>query len=298
MNKQSSQSGQQQIRELLLGGPLPPDRSTSTRDDDDFETRLFADDALYQQVREEQETLIEEYVCGELSSNDERRFRAQCERSSTLRARVDEFRTLRSALERRRTRLAGSHKSRAAWPRLLWPSLATIAAVLLVAIAIRVAGVHRARIAGDAISKTTASASNDRVTASAAPPPTFFLQAGATRGLLGGAATTPVLKITPQTPAIELQLELRGSSDTVTHWQIDLIRDAHPPSKEMPGPALLAATAQPQQLGAETFLVARLPTTTLPDGSYAIRITPLDTDIKQQTQLRPFILKRVASQPE
>ena len=84
----------QELRELLLGGLAP-------KDADDLEERIFADDALYEEIAAEHEILVEEYVAESLTDEDASRFERQRSLSPELAAKVAELRDLKTLLKRR-----------------------------------------------------------------------------------------------------------------------------------------------------------------------------------------------------
>jgi hypothetical protein len=59
-----------------------------------------------------------------------------------------------------------------------------------------------------------------------------------------------VLKVAPKTAAIDLEVELRGESATVTNWRVELIDGTER--------IHLSVGTQVQRIGKETFLVAHV----------------------------------------
>src|ERR1700679_4373851 len=93
MSVNEAKTDRQQLRDYLLGR-LPEDLAVQ------FDSRLFADDALRQELDEEQHSLIEDFIYERLTETEERTFQEQCPQSPLLREKVESLRVLLSALAR------------------------------------------------------------------------------------------------------------------------------------------------------------------------------------------------------
>jgi hypothetical protein len=264
MNK-PTQSDPEQMRHYLLG--------LDTNDLEDFENRLFADDALYLALQEEQDALIDDFLSGQLTADEARRFREQCDLSVTLRCKVAEFRDLRGALEKRR---AATHsKAAARFPHWLWWLTPAVAGVCLLCVLLIF---HRGR--GDVASRQAQSTKQEakpHVPTQAAA--VFFIPYSVTRG----SSNLPVLNIPQSASAIDLQLELSKTAIAGSHWKIELRRGSDAP--------LLADEASAQRIGTEIFIVARVTAASLSDGAYTARLTPAASDRPVLT--RSFLVKHI-----
>jgi hypothetical protein len=263
---------QRQIREYLLG------RQPSSVEE--FEEQLFTDEDLYLAVQEEQDTLIEDFVKGELSKDDAQRFQQQCNLSSTLAHKVSEFRALIGALEQHQPQMRTSQLPvrHDGWQigRFV-PLFAGIACTLLISVTFIL---HRRSL--DASQTGPALSIEQHATQSkgapAGPEATFFLADGVTRG----DSNKPHLKITPETSAINLQLELRSSSASISSWSVEVLH-----GREQ---VWSSSAVQPQHVEREIFLAAHVAVGSMPDGLYTVRLRPLGS--KQAPLSREFVLER------
>lgn len=260
------------IREYLLDP-----RSSAV---EEFEELLFADESLYVAVQEEQESLIEDFVKGQLSKADSQRFQQQCDLSPELNEKVAEFRLLFGALERHTPR---ENAGRAAGFKYGWQirglaaSLACVACLLLVWVMF-----VRPRKSSDT-SAAKPAISNDRQVAesqepSVGPEMTFFLADGATRG----PSSRTQLKIMSDTSKLQLQLELRGSSASIPSWSVAVLHGTEQVWR--------SDDIQTQRIGDEVFLAAHVPTASMPDGIYTVQMTPLHSE--RAPLSRDFSLER------
>jgi anti-sigma factor RsiW len=236
-----------QIREYLLGS-LPDAAS------EEFETHLFASDELLREVAEEQDALIDDYLSGDLSAEQQRSFRARVEQSSTLAHQVALHRRMLRALERQPAR---SYAMRP-W---LWAGAvgAAIAAVVFGFFP------HRTQPAEVRIATVAHDAPLPRRNApEAKPDAVFFLSSGVTRG----ANSLPLLKIPATATLIELQVELPADSETLRQWQLTDL------DGRMPAPVAVSET---KHVGAEYYVAVRLTAEALPNGDHALRLRGMPT---------------------
>jgi hypothetical protein len=264
MNKQP-QPDHEQMRQYLLG--------LDTNGLDDLESRMFADDALYLALQEEQDALIDDFLSGQLTPDEARRFREQCDLSFTLRQKVAESRDLRAALEKRR---AATHsKAAARFPHWFWWLAPAVAGVCLLCVFLVF---HRGRGAvAPQQAQSTKQEAKPQVPAQAAA--VFFIPYSVTRG----SSDLPVLNIPQSASAIDLQLELSKTAVAGAHWKIELRR-----GNDIP---LLTDEASAQRVGTETFIVAHLTSASLSDGIYIARLTPAASD--QPVLTKSFRVKHV-----
>jgi len=251
MNNQT-QNDHEHMRHYLLG--------LDTAGLEDFENRMFADDALYLALQEEQDALIDDFLSGQLTADEARRFRAQCDLSPTLRHKVAEFRDLRSALEKRR--MAAHSKAVARFPRWLWWLTPAVAGVCLLCVFLILH--HGRETVPPQQAQSTKQEAQPRVSTQAAA--VFFIPYGVTRG----SSDLPVLNIPQNASAIDLQLELSKTAIVGSHWKIELRH-----GDDMP---LLADEASAQRIGPETFIVAHMTAASLSDGMYTARLIPAASD--------------------
>lgn len=85
------QSDDRQAMEYLLG-EMPE------KEQEEFEARYFADDALFERVTIAKEELIDRYVRGQLEAQKQQQFESQLDQSPTLRQDVEFAQSLRQAL--------------------------------------------------------------------------------------------------------------------------------------------------------------------------------------------------------
>jgi hypothetical protein len=264
MNDQT-QNDHEHMRQYLLG--------LDTAGLEDFENRMFADDALYLALQEEQDALIDDFLSEQLTTDEDRRFREQCDLSPTLRHKVAEFRDLRSALEKRRA--AAHSKAAAQFPRWLWWLTPAVACVCLLCVFLIL---HRGRGAvTPQQAQSTKQETKPNVPTQAAA--VFFIPYGVTRG----SSDLPVLNIPLSASVVHLQLELNKTASLGSHWKIELRRGTDV--------QLLADEASAQRIGAETFIVAHLTAASLSDGIYTAHLTP--TASGQPSLTRSFLVKHI-----
>jgi len=266
MNNQT-QIDQEQMRHYLLG--------LDTSGLDDFENRMFADDALYLALQEEQDALIDDFVSGQLTPDEARRFREQYDLSATLRQKVAEFRNLHGALEKRR---AATHAEAVArFPRWFWWSAPAVAGVCLLLVFLIV---HRGRT--PVVSTSQQAQSTDAEAKPHGPAQVaavFFIPYSVTRG----SSDVPVLRIPRNASAIDIQLELSKTATVGAKWKIELRHGSDAP--------LLLDEASAQRTGPEIFVATHLAVASLPDGLYTARLTP--TASNQPLLTRSFRVKHI-----
>ncbi len=246
-----------QLRSYLMG--CLPESSAS-----EIDARLFADDLLHQDLEVEQESLIEEFLTGQLSDDEQQLFRAQIARSPLLRVKVESMRVLLAAIERRsapRSRLAAFFSTRSGM--LLVPALATllcVAGVLYVRQSRESANINRpSQSLSHALQPIRQASANVPVTVA-------FLSANVVRG----SGSPDTIQITPNDSVIELQVELRVASAAEQSWDVELRRGAA---------VIWKASQLPlQTVGREEYLALRVEAKNLAPGDYEVRYRPSSSD--------------------
>lgn len=245
------------LRRYLLGA-MAEDESGK------LDERLFSGNELLQEVEVEQENLIEAYVRGDLGEEEAVQFEAQCSRSPQLQERVEEFRVLLAALQRKPEVKAAKANARI-WDRVLLvltPALA-VAVCILAVVSVRQLRTIRGLNAQAESMPQQAAATPATVQApglAAGTPFVAFLTASVPRG----EASLPHIAIPSSASLVELQVELKGAGDGL--WNAELL--------EGNKVVWQSARVQPQHVGQEEFLALYLAASNLPPGSYSVQYGP------------------------
>jgi len=242
-----------QLRDYLLGR-LPEDLATQ------FDARLFANDALRQELEEEQNLLVEDFVYQRLAEEEARTFEEQCARSSLLRKKVASLRVLLSALERQHDQASAPFFLNL---RQLFAVLSpAVALVLCFAAFLYVRERHRNAGLISQVKlpvlplKGGVQSSGDRANVVA------FLSANVVRG----SAPVAEIKIPPAGTALEVQVEVRSSPSAAGDWDVVLLRGDE---------VVQSSTHVPlHQLGQVSYLSLTIDAVSLHSGSYNIRYSP------------------------
>jgi hypothetical protein len=231
----------------------------------ELETLSFTDDELFRRVEEEQQSLIDDFVAGDLTEQEERAFELRLQQTPTLRHQVKEHHLLLEALERRASGARVSSVA-AGWGTFKRGWIYVAGGAALVALVLIVGLVYQARSIRPASGNPTLASNHPKPVVSDGltekPDAVFFLASHVTRGF----APLPVLPIPPSAANIELQIELPSTAATVPEWTLaDL--DGHPL-----GSFEKAAT---QRVGAEVFVSFILESSRLSVGRHSIHLQPL-----------------------
>lgn len=253
------------LRDYLLGR-LPEDQA------EQLDSQLFADDALRQELEEEQDALIDDSIYGRLSEEEEKTFHEQCARSVHLREKVASLRLLVSALERQ----DAPSPAPFVWsPRKIFTVLSpALALVLCFAVFLYVRERHRG---ADQVSQATPPVAS--TAESAQPnlhtlPVVAFLSANVVRG----SSSVPKIKIPSAGNALELQVEVHTVSSVTGSWDVALMRGSDVIQS--------SANVQLHQLGQLRYLSLTIDAASLQAGSYSVRYSPhSNPDVRRY---RPF----------
>jgi len=250
-----------ELREFLLGGLAPADAEA-------LEERMFAEDALYQELEEERSILIEEYVAKSLTAQDAARFERQIRESPELAREIAGLRDLKVLLQRRsRSRTAGFAAATLAWRPL---PAALAGCVLLLAVALCVQWRENRRLSTEVARVTHAPPVAPKTIAppGIAKDAVLFLAAGVVRGPRDIAR----VQIAPGTGLLELQIEVPaagGASEGATEagsaaWSVAVSRNGQP--------ILRSDSVVARSSGSIRYLPVYIPRESLPDGDYAVQI--------------------------
>jgi hypothetical protein len=272
-----------QLRAYLLGlEPVsqpgtPPNPQLEQPGNDALEDKIFTDDAVYRALEQEREALIDDFVSGLLTPQEENILKEQCRLSASLRERVAERHNLVAALQRQRSR---PNRSALRWPRpSVWiPSASALAACLLVGIVLLH---HRAAQTPSKQAVHPAAESSSNIPAEPRTTPTagskvFFLADLVTRG----TSKTPVLMLPPTSPAIDLQIELKDAPSG-SRWEMDLLRGKT---------SVWNATGTTERVGGLSILTAHLDASTLQRGDFTL--VARSTEGEKRVVRRGFVVER------
>jgi hypothetical protein len=254
MSVNEAKTDRQQLRDYLLGR-LPEDLAVQ------FDSRLFADDALRQELDEEQHSLIEDFIYERLTETEERTFQEQCAQSPLLREKVASLRVLLSALERQHDSTPKSFSlSFKQFFTLLSPALALllcVAAFLYVRERHRTATLVSQVAAPIPPSKLGAPSSGHGV-----PTVVAFLSANVVRS----SSAVPEIKIPAAGTVLELQVEVRSPSSAAGDWDIALLRGNE---------VIQSSSHLPlHRLGGETYLSLMIDAASIHAGFYSVQYSP------------------------
>jgi hypothetical protein len=254
-----------ELRQYLLG-VLPEEAAAQ------LDARLFAEDSLDRELQDEQESLIEDFLAGRLTEEEETFFRAQCLRSPPLQEKVDSLRVLLVALEKQQERA-----SRPALSFFFRWSVVTSMALAVTLCIVSFLYVREAR--------KNAILNSQFLASSRAPQPAVhpigassaavvFLSANVSRG-----SSSPPEIIAPTVGSLlELQVELHHPPPGENSWDVELLRGSEVVWKS--SHILL------RSVGQEEFLALFVDGGNLSTGPYAVRYSPSSQHGVSQT--RPF----------
>jgi hypothetical protein len=240
----------QMMREYLLGG-LPEDQAA------ELDERLFHDQDFSLALRIEQGTLVEEFVEGRLSRQDDSLFRAQCLRSPLLRK---EVRSLRALLAANRRQAQPERPPKLSWRWMLVPvSIGLAAIVVMVVVLVQSHETRKLEAKLDTLPQT-APVSVRPVKRN--PDVVAFLSAVIPRG----PADLPEIVIPQNASRVDLEVELRGAYSEENDWHTDLLS----------GKAVVWQSAHlaRSQVGQESFLRVTLDGKSMTPGFWLVRFYP------------------------
>jgi hypothetical protein len=243
----------QELREYLLG-ELRADAA------EELDARLFAQDHLLDELQDEQDALIEDYLNDLLKESEASSFRAQVARSPSLQERVASFQILLEVLERKSTRVSNSAASRL--PRLfVWlsPALAILLCFAIVLWASESRKNVKLKTQVVALSQIPQAISPS---VSANSVAVAFLSANVVRG-----PSAPLQIATPATALVlELQIELTTLPKREGTWNAEVRR----------GDELIWQASQitVHRIGHETFLALFIDAVAIRPGTYEVRYGP------------------------
>jgi hypothetical protein len=263
----SHEAERQRLREYLLG-KMPEDVAA------ELDARLFADNALLDELEQERQSLIEDFVGSRLTVEEAALFQAQLSRSPELRQKVDEFREFLQALQRQ---TPVPENRRASLLSRVFLLLSPAFAILLCAVSpLYVKELHR-----NADLHAQLQAGQQRTQflqhsiAGGQPLVTAFLSANVPRE----SSAPPEIVIPAKTSMLELQVELHDPPSD--DWKVEVLA-----GKEV---LWQSAHTRVHRVGQETFLTVFLNTEDLPPDQYAIRYAPASDPSASQTRL--FIVR-------
>jgi hypothetical protein len=245
---------QQELRDFLLGR-LPEESATS------LDTRLFADNELHRELQDERDTLIEDFVYGRLSSEEEQAFQAQCTLSPLLQGKVNSFRVFLSALERQSDR---ARLTRVLFlPRIFILISPVLAFMLCIAVFLYVREFRRNALLDSQLlalshGPVPVGQTGDRKHSTVVA----FLSANVPRDV----SVPPEITIPATSSLLELQVEVHSPSLGDAGWDAELLRGTEVVWRSSHLPL--------HRVGQEAFLSLLLDTESVRAGSYTVQYSP------------------------
>ena len=237
------------LRAYLLG-KLPDSAA------DDLDARLFSDDDLHRAIEEERESLMEDYLRGRLSSEDEARFRALCARSLELQAQVNSLRTFLAVLDKQASQNLFSAPT---YRRVFFFVSPALAALLLIVSFLYLrevrenSNLHTRFQTLAPLPRPNVSPIDDH------PEFLAFLSADVPRG----PSALPTIAIPATGSLLELEVEVRNPPEGESHWDVDLERGSATVWK--------SANVPLRRVGRKAYLALVIDREDLPPGSYQVR---------------------------
>jgi hypothetical protein len=253
------------LREYLLGR-LAEDQAA------ELDERLFCEDSSHDELVQEQEALLDDFVYNRLPTRDRLAYVRQVERSAELQAQIAERRRLIAAVGRLPNPVGAAPRARFVF--FLAPALA-----LLLCVA---SALYFRELRAKASLQAQVVASAQPAQPTSAPlaqgePAVAFLSANVTRS----GSALPVVDVAHGASLLELQVEVHPSSAAQTKWDAELMRD---------GEVMWASkNVLLHREGNEAFLDLMLDTRSLNDGAYEVRYKPQADGGTSQTRM--FVLR-------
>jgi hypothetical protein len=264
----SHESGRQPLRDYLLGRMLEDAAA-------EVDERLFESNVLLDELEEERQSLIEDFVGGRLTAEEGTLFQSQMARSPELRQKTDEFREFLVALQRV-TDSSAKFKGFSRVFLLLSPAFALLLCVVSL---LYVKELHRN---ADLQSKLSAGQQATQVQAhayaGAQSLATAFLSANVTRE----ASAPPEILVPANVSTLELQIELRDPPSDAKDWKVAVLSN-----NEV---LWQSAHTALRRAGQETFLTGFVNAQDLRPGPYEIRFSPSSNPGALQTRL--FVIRQ------
>lgn len=271
MGNETMTALESELRKYLIGDL--PESSV-----DQIDARLFAEDELIRDLEFAQDSLIEDFLAGRLTTEEEAKFQIQIARSPLLQQKVEFMRVLFAALENGVTNLQQPSPSfRARLTMFLVPSLAALLCVisfLYLRESRKNAGLNPQL---QARSYTPQTVSPRTVPSFRENPPgaVAFLSAG----LMRGASGLPGINVSPNDALMELQVELRNPPAGESTWDAELLR----------GSNLIwrSSKISLRTAGHEKYLSLFIKSRVLQPGDYEIHYKP-SSSAQNEFQVRAF----------
>ena len=241
------------IREYLL-------QQLSGAERERMEELLFESDAFFDQVRAEEESLLDEYLQGEISATDRESFEQRLALSAELQERVLLRKAFLTALDQPKE-ISSIRASR----RTRWVAMLTMAATgaLAASLVFTVILIEKRRDPQQAPAQSSSAGMTalSKSSAPEAPGTVIFLASLETRG----EATVPVFHVPRQQSIVEIQVQLPT-------------QPAHRSSLQMTvrsGDRIIFQMTQikPRSAGSVVYVSAYLPSETLSPGIYQVDVT-------------------------
>jgi hypothetical protein len=223
---------------------------------EELDARLFSDDDLHRAVEEERESLIEDYLQGRLSREEDARFRALCARSPELQAQVNSLRTLLVALDEQPLQNLSPAPT---YLRIFFFVSPALAALLLIVSFLYLREIRENSNLHTRL-QTLAPLPRPNVSPIAEHPAFLaFLSADVPRG----PSALPTIAVPTTGSLLELEVEVRNPPDGDSHWDVDLLR----------GPATVwkSANVPLRRTVRKAYLVLFIDREDLLPGSYQVQ---------------------------
>jgi len=259
------------LREYLLGGLAPMDAEA-------LEERMFSDDALHEEMVEEHEALVEEYVAKSLMGEDAARFEVQRNQSPELALKVAELQDLTTLLARGRERGSGRGMSTRFSSRTLPAVMAVGLLGVMLAFCIQWRENWRLR------AELSRRVEEPRATSTATPEQAaraesfIFLAAGVMRG----PQNVPRVEFAPGAAVVQLQIEVHEDAASPKSWAVEVSRDGQE--------IFRCASLFARRVGSTSYLPVYVPIEALPEGYYSVRVQ--SSDSRQGSESRTFMVGR------
>jgi hypothetical protein len=237
------------LRSYLLG--RLPDNAA-----DDLDARLFSDDDLHRAIEEERESLMEDFLQGRLSPQDEARFHSLCVRSPELQIQVSSLRTLLAALDKQPLQKQSPAPT---YRRIFFFVSPALAALLLIVSFLYLRGIRENLNPHTPLQASTQSPVPNVFPAGGHPIFLAFLSADVPRG----PSTLPAFAVPTTGSLLELEVEVRNPPDGDSHWTVDLLR--------VPETVWKSVNVPLRRTGRKAYLALYLDREDLQPGSYEVR---------------------------
>jgi hypothetical protein len=237
-----------ELRAYLLGR-LPDDVA------DDLDARLFSDDDLHRAIEEERESLIEDFLQGRLSPQEDARFRALCARSPELQTQVNSLRTLLAALDKQPLQ----NLSPLPYRRIFFFVSPALAALLLVVSILYLREIRENSNLHTPLQALTGPPSPNQSPTDGHPIFLAFLSADVPRG----PSALPAFALPATGSLLELEVEVRNPPAGDSRWNVNLLR----------GPATVwkSANVPLRRTGPKAYLALFIDRENLEPGSYQVQ---------------------------